>query len=66
MPKRSLKLSIMTDGTPDFSLLKPDEIPGNASAETKQIVSRWLHLFTHRGTGFGDRVGQKVKLVDIS
>lgn len=56
----------MAEGGPDFDLLKADEIPGNATVETKQIVSRWLYLFTHRGTGFGDKIGQRVKLTEIS
>lgn len=50
----------------DFDLLGTDEIPGNAAPETKLIVSRWLRIFTHRGTGFADTIGSRVKLTDIS
>lgn len=56
----------MAEEGPNFDLLSQDEIPGNASTQTKLIVSRWLYIFTHRGTGFSDHIGSRVKITEIS
>lgn len=49
-----------------FKQFTPYEIDGNCAPETKLMVSRWLHMFTHRGTAFGDRTGRRVKITDVS
>jgi len=46
--------------------VKASDIPGNASNEAKLAVSKWLHIFIHRGTGFGDSVGNRVRITEIS
>ncbi|KDQ64051.1 hypothetical protein JAAARDRAFT_52052 [Jaapia argillacea MUCL 33604] len=49
--------------------LSPSEsslIAGNAKPETKRVVTHWLHLFMHRGSGFADSVGGKVEVTEIS
>ncbi|KZP03926.1 hypothetical protein FIBSPDRAFT_768204, partial [Athelia psychrophila] len=30
------------------------------------ITARWLYVFTHHGTGFGDSIGRRVKLTKVS
>lgn len=30
------------------------------------MVARWMYVFTHRGTGFADRIGMRVKLTEVS
>ena len=50
----------------NFDTFKSYDISGNCADETKLMVARWLHIFTHRGTGFGDHIGGRVKLTEIS
>lgn len=52
--------------THNFENFSPYEIPGNCKPETKLVVQRSLHAFIHRGTGFADYIGSRVKLTEIS
>ncbi|KZP21616.1 hypothetical protein FIBSPDRAFT_788193 [Athelia psychrophila] len=80
MPDSSLRLSSITAATNgklkdenedvlapfSFEHFRPYDIAGNCAPETKLTVARWLYIFTHRGTGFGDRIGSRVKITEIS
>jgi acyl-coenzyme A thioesterase 13 len=56
----------MSEGRSSLDWQTADTTPGNATRGAKQVVHKWLDAFTSRGTGFGDSVGRRVKLTDIS
>ena len=56
----------MPEGQSPFDQKTADATPGNAIREAKRVVYKWLDVFTSRGAGFGDAVGRRVKLTEIS
>jgi len=56
----------MSEGRSPFDQEAADATPGNATNEAKRIVYKWLDAFTVSGAVFGDSVGRRVKLTEIS
>jgi|SRR5882762_5751547 len=50
----------------DFDSASAASVLGNTTNKTKIAVSRWLHIVCRRRTGFGDDIGNKVRLTEIS
>lgn len=70
-----LNLLAITESTPismtegrirDVDFGAADSIQGNTTKRTKWRVLSWLHTFTFRGTGFGNRIGSRAKITEIS
>jgi acyl-coenzyme A thioesterase 13 len=56
----------MSEGRSPFDQKAADATPGNAIREAKRVVYKWMDVFTSRGAGFGEAVGCRVKLTEIS
>jgi acyl-coenzyme A thioesterase 13 len=56
----------MSEPSTPFDWDTADATPGNATREVKRVVYHWLDVLTSRGVGFGDRVGRRIKLTEIS
>jgi len=57
----------MTTATTHKALNTPESIKGNVSDDVKAFVSGVLTIFMDRGdSGFADRIGARIKVVDIS
>lgn len=56
----------MFEGRSPFDQKTADATPGNAIREAKRVVYKWMDVFTSRGAGFGEAVGCRVKLTEIS